>query len=255
MILIASFAICLRSLRSLLVSNIDVHAPMYFRKSSNYKLPIANYKLLYPVYIPLEYIMRSRLFLLVPVFLLSSLCLAQIGYSGGSGYRLRMKTAGEYAALQRQLVGAYCRLDFEGSRLSDDNWSKIKPLVRFKQNADFNVVEIVSRYQIAPPEGQSSQFVTVKYVVLGRYEIGYGYTAAPTNNDVNFRIEEKDDQLEITNIEPNTPRVSKRVAVQWLKSRLEKSTNPIEKSQIEKSLAVLDPPPAAASTETTPPPK
>ena len=197
--------------------------------------------------------MRSRLSLIVLVLLLSSLCLAQIGYSGGSGYRLRMKTAGEYAALQRQLVGAYCRLDFEGNRLSDDSWAKIKPLVRFKQNADFNLVEIVSRYQIAPPEGQSSQFVSVNYVVLGRYEIGYGYTPAPTNYDVRFRAEEKDDQLEITTIDPNTPRVSKRAAIQWLKSRLEKSTNSIEKSQIQKALAVLDPPvaetPAPASSK------
>jgi hypothetical protein len=192
--------------------------------------------------------MRSRLSLIVLVLLLSSLCLAQIGYSGGSGYRLRMKTAGEYAALQRQLVGAYCRLDFDGNRLTDDTWSKIKPLVRFKQNADFNVVEIVSRYQITPPEGQASNFVSVNYVYLGRYELGYGYTPMPENRDVTFRVEEKDDQLEITNIEPNTPRVSKRVAIQWLKSRLEKSTNAIEKSQIEKSLAVLDPPPAPQTT-------
>lgn len=194
--------------------------------------------------------MRSRLSPIVFVLLLSSLSLAQIGYSGGSGYRLRMKTAGEYAALQRQLVGAYCRLDFEGSRLSDESWTKIKPLVRFKQNADFNVVEVVSRYQIAPPEGQSSQIVTVNYIVLGRYEIGFGYTPAPTNYDVTFRAEEKDDQLEITNVEPNTPRASKRAAIQWLKSRLEKSTNSIEKSQIEKSLALLEAPPAETPAPT-----
>jgi hypothetical protein len=197
--------------------------------------------------------MRSRLSPIFALLLLSTLCFAQIGYSGGSGYRLRMKTAGEYAALQRQLVGAYCRLDFEGNRLSDDSWAKIKPLVRFKQNADFNLVEIVSRYQIAPPEGQSSQFVTVNYVVLGRYEIGYGYTPAPSSYDVTFRAEEKDDQLEISSIEPNTPRVSKRAAIQWLKSRLEKSTNSIEKSQIQKSLALLEPPPT--ETPASSPPK
>jgi hypothetical protein len=194
--------------------------------------------------------MRSRLSPIVVVLFLSSLCVAQIGYSGGNGYRLRMKTAGEYAALQRQLVGSYCRLDFEGSRLSDDTWTKLKPLVRFKQNADFSVVEVVSRYQVAPPEGQSSQSVTVSYVVLGRYEIGFGYTPGPDTRDVVFRVEEKDDQLEITNLEPNIPRVSKRVAVQWLRTQLAKSTNSIEKSQIEKSLTALDPPPSAqASTK------
>jgi hypothetical protein len=193
--------------------------------------------------------MRSRLSPILIVLLFSSFCFSQGGY-GGSGYRLRMKTAGEYAALQRQLVGSYCRLDFEGSRLSDDTWTKIKPLVRFKQNADFNVVEIVSRYQIAPPEGQTSNFVTVNYIVLGRYEIGFGYTAAPTNYDATFRVQEKDDQLEITSVDPNTPRVSKPAAIQWLKSQLAKSTNSIEKSQIEKSLALLDPPPAAATTPT-----
>ena len=191
--------------------------------------------------------MLSRLSPIVIVFvlLLSPLSFAQIGYSGGSGYRLRMKTAGEYAALQRQLVGSYCRLDFEGSRLSDDAWTKIKPLVRFKQNPDFNVVEVVSRYQITPPEGQTSQFVNVSYIVLGRYEIGFGYTAASDTHDVTFHVEEKDDQLDITSIEPNIPRVSKRIAIQWLRTQLAKSTNSIEKSQIEKSLAVLDPPPSA----------
>jgi hypothetical protein len=199
--------------------------------------------------------MRSRLSPILLVLLLSSLCFAQGGYPGGSGYRLRMKTAGEYAALQRQLVGAYCRLDFEGSRLSDDTWSKIKPLVRFKQNADFNLVEIVARYQIAPPEGQTSQLVTVNYVVLGRYEVGFGYTSAPSNHDVTFRAEEKDDQLEISSIDPNIPRVSKRAAVLWLKSQLAKTTNSIEKSQIERSLALLDPPPAAQAATTAAPPE
>ena len=73
--------------------------------------------------------MRSRLSPILLILLLSSISFAQIGYGGGA-YRLRMKTAAEYAALQRQLIGSYCRLDFEGSRLSDDAWTKMKPLVR-----------------------------------------------------------------------------------------------------------------------------
>jgi hypothetical protein len=191
--------------------------------------------------------MRWRSSPVVILLLASSLSLAQ------ASYRLKARTASEYAAEQRIAVSKYCRLDFEGSLLTEQGWQRIKPLVFNDRYPEFNVVEIVSRYQVMPAEG-TSPVVNVSYVVLGRYQNGYGYTPSADNRVVTFRVEDKKGEIVITDIDENIPRVSKKVAVQWLKEQLAKSQNPIERTQIEGSLKVLDPPPAvsASAPGTTP---
>lgn len=190
--------------------------------------------------------MRCRISPVLFLLLATSLSFAQ------ASYRLKTRTAAEYSAAQRQVVGSYCRLEFEGSRLSDAGWQKLRPLVTYRSNPDFNVVEIISRYQIAPSQGMSSPYVTVSYNVIGRFEVGYGYTPAPAMREVLFRAEDKAGEVVITDIDPNVPRASKAAVVQWLKTQLTKSPNDIAKAQIEKALQVLDPPAATPAASAQP---
>ncbi len=161
---------------------------------------------------------------------------------GQATYRLNTKSAGEFVAAQRSVVGLYCRLDFDGNRFSDDGWQKMKPLVEARDNPDFPYIEIVSRFQIQPPaSGYKRPEVAVTYTTMGRFDPLTGYSASVTTRDVGFRVEEKNGEVVISEIEPNVPRVSKRAAVQWLKTRLTAAQDPVEKVNIEKALKILEP--------------
>lgn len=187
--------------------------------------------------------MRSRL---LPLFLLlftASLLTAQ------ATYKLNPRNPAEVAAAQRRAVGLYCRLDFDGGRFNEEGWQKIRPLMQDRQNPDFRVIEIVSRYHIAPPsEGPSSPYVNVTYTLMGRFDSSYGYSADTSLRQVMFRAENKGGEVLISSIEPNVPRVSKRAAVEWLKRRLDSVQDPVEKGYIAKALAVLEPPTTPAGT-------
>ena len=49
---------------------------------------------------------------------------------------------------QRRVVSAYCRLDFQGARLSPEGWERMRNLTMFRENPDFHSFFVVSRYQL-----------------------------------------------------------------------------------------------------------
>src|SRR3569833_2305017 len=133
--------------------------------------------------------------------------------------RIKTRSVAELQADERSLIGQWCRLDYEGARLTDDGWKKFDPLTNIKNNPEFSSIYVVSRYQMNPPE-RASMEGTVSYNVIGRYEIGIGYTKLSDTRDVTFRFSDKQGELQIVELEPAQPNVSKPVIIEWLKQQL-----------------------------------
>ena len=141
---------------------------------------------------------------------------------------------------QRRLLSAYCRLDFQGARLSPEGWERMRNLSNFRENPDFTSVFIVSRYQLIEVTAPTEE-IQVAYVVVGRYEEGAGYMPMPsTVRNVTFEIRDQSGELRIVRIDPPTPFVSRKAAIDWLKSRLTNQKEESGRAQIEASIKALE---------------
>lgn len=178
------------------------------------------------------------------VILLSSLLSAQ------SGLRLRVRNPSELYAEQRRIIGIWCRQDFEGQRLVEGIWVRFKPVTTIKDNPDVTSIVIVSRYQVDPPVAASWN-LDVTYTVVGRYEHGSGYRPDPGTETVTFKTKDIDGDILIIDLEPNSPHVSKKAAIEWMKKRLESPSSDVEKIHISDALKVLEPT-ASTATATQP---
>jgi hypothetical protein len=162
--------------------------------------------------------------------------------------RIKTRSVSELQADQRSLIGQWCRLDYEGSRLRDDGWKKFDSLTNIKNNPDFSSVYIVTRYQMTPPD-RASMESSVTYSVIGRFEIGIGYTKQNSTRDVNFRFSDKQGDLQIVDFEPAQPNVSKPVFVEWLKQQLAATKNASDKMALQNALDQLVPSPPKPKPE------
>jgi hypothetical protein len=145
-------------------------------------------------------------------------------------------------SLFRNVVTSYCRMDYQGFRLTPDTWEKMKALTTWKHNPDWQGFTIVSQYDIASAnEGLRSASVDIRYSVLGRFDPGIGYAADPHSETVNFRLQKADDQWKIEDQDPSIdPHLSKPKAIAWLKSALDKEKDPANRIAIQKALKALD---------------
>ena len=123
----------------------------------------------------------------------------------------------------RNRVGQYCRLDYMGARLSDQDWQKLKPVVNWPNNPDFPLIDVVSRYDIGTNTAQThgKWHVTVTYHMLGRFTVGQGYSTevAGSDKEVEFTVQEINGDLEVTDMDPNYPRPSRGAMLKWLESK------------------------------------
>jgi len=182
-----------------------------------------------------------RRFALITIVLFFGLLSVSFAQNSVPTYRLRTRSFSEIIAKQRQLVGDYCRADFEGGRLTPNGWSKMGPLTTMRTNPDFSSIVIVSRYQMDSPSRPSND-VDVSYLVIGRYENGIGLNRSSRASNVTFRVVEKDGDLVISDIGSPAPHVSLRAAVAWMKDLLAKSHSELEKDQLRNALKTLQPP-------------
>jgi hypothetical protein len=140
---------------------------------------------------------------------------------------------------QRRLVSAYCRLDFQGARLSPEGWERIRNLSTFRENPDFISIFIVSRYQLIETPTPTHE-LSVAYVVIGRYEEGAGYTPMPSMRNVTFETRDQNAELRITRVDPATPFVSRKAAIDWLKAKLAGQKEVAGRGQIEAAIQALE---------------
>ncbi len=141
----------------------------------------------------------------------------------------------------RNVVNSYCRMDYEGFRLLKDSWARLKPLTTWKENPDWQGFTVVSQYELLDAsEGSRAATVSVKYIVLGRFEAGLGYTAEPGSEEVSFRLKDVDSDWKIEDLDPAiNPHVSKPRAIAWLKTALAAENDAVNRIAIQNALKSL----------------
>lgn len=138
-------------------------------------------------------------------------------------------------------VRDYLRLDLNGARLKAESWARMKALTTWKENPDWQAFTIVSQYDVVSAnESARSATVTVKYGVLGRFQLGVGYTPDPGSETVDFKVRELEDGWRIEELSPTiNPHVSLARAVQWLQATLASEKDAANKIAIENALQTL----------------
>jgi hypothetical protein len=188
----------------------------------------------------LNYIMRWNYFLVF--FLLSTPLFAQ--------FRLRVRNPEELHAEQRRVVGTWCRQDFEGLRVANGGWDKFKSLTNLKTNPDSSTIVIISRYQIEQHDPQAVSWnLDVSYTVIGRFDPSSGYVPDTGSDTVTFQTKDIDGNILITNMEPVSPHLAKKAALEWMKHELETTTSEVEKFYLASAIKALEPAPATASAQ------
>jgi hypothetical protein len=147
----------------------------------------------------------------------------------------------------RSIVGSYCRMDYEGFRLLKDSWPRMKALTTWKDNPDWQGFTVVSQYELVDSsEGLRTATVSARYAVLGRFELGLGYTAEPGREEVAFRLKDVDNAWKIEDLDPAiNPHVSKPRAIAWLKTALAAEKDAANRVALQQALKSLGATPAS----------
>ena len=118
---------------------------------------------------------------------------------------------------------------------------------RFQETAD------ASRYQIEQRDASAVSWnLDVTYFVIGRYERNGGYIPDEFTETVTYKTKDIDGDIVITDLDPTSPHLSKKAAIEWMKRELAATTSDLEKFHLTNALKALDP---AASTATAQPAK
>jgi hypothetical protein len=153
---------------------------------------------------------------------------------------LKLRSYEQIAVEQRRVVSAYCRLDFQGARLTPEGWERIRNLSVFRENPDFSSVYVVSRYQLIETHDPSNS-LSVAYVVIGRYDDGAGYAPMPAVvRNVTFETHDISGELRIVRIDPSTPFVSSRALIDWLKAKLASQKDARARGSLEAAIQALE---------------
>lgn len=143
-------------------------------------------------------------------------------------YRLWPKDPAELAEGQH-LVRRWCRMDFMGFRLDSESWKRMQALTMFEEEPSWTAFEVVSDFELLPPERDPNwgQVLRVRYAVLGRFEMGVGYTPLRRAGEAVFRFGLQDDKLRISEIYPSAiPRIGRARTLSWLRQSLEQEQDP-----------------------------
>jgi hypothetical protein len=123
----------------------------------------------------------------------------------------------------RNKVAQYCRLDYLGARIVDQDWQKLKPIVNWTSNPDYPLIDVVSRYDVDTSAIQKGGkwYITVTYHLLGRFNIGQGYSteAAGSDKQADFTVQDVNGELKIVDMEPNYPHPSRATMLKWLEAK------------------------------------
>jgi len=171
-----------------------------------------------------------RRLLLLTVLLASAACLAQVPIRGIP-----------HRHPSRTVVGTYCRMDYEGTRLSKESWPRLRALTTWKDNPEWRGFTVVSQYDVMTnDDGLRAATVGVRYSVLGRFEPGMGYTAERGIEDVFFHLKDVDSDWKVDDLDPAiNPHVSKASAIAWLKTALAAEKDAANRIALQNALKTL----------------
>jgi hypothetical protein len=152
----------------------------------------------------------------------------------------------------RELAAQYCRLDYDGARLNPTEWPKLQPVVAWRNNPDFPIVNVISRFSLdeqpVPEHGRYS--INVHYRLLGRFAVGEGFSkeTAGSIEDVTITVSQLNGEWRVTDVEPNYPHPSRAAMLKWLNDNLAKTADATAKSIYQHAISDLQAPASATTT-------
>jgi len=174
------------------------------------------------------------------VCLLSTAAFAQFGVP------LNRDDAHSQPARLRELVGQYCRLDYEGARLTPQSWPKLQPLVAWRNNPEFPIINVISRFTLdEQPVAEHSKYqITVHYRLIGRFTVGEGFSkeTAGSVENVIVTVGQVNGDWRITDVEPNYPHPSRAAMLTWLSDNLAKTQDATAKTIYQHAISDLTAP-------------
>ncbi len=142
----------------------------------------------------------------------------------------------------RNKVSQYCRLDYTGARLTSQDFQKLKPVVTWNSNPDYPLIDVVSRFDVSSLVSQEhgKWYATVTYHLLGRFNLGQGYSTEPAGSDkqVQFTVQEINGELKVLDLDPNYPHASRAAMLKWLQEK-ESASDPNTKIIYQDAIKAL----------------
>lgn len=155
-----------------------------------------------------------------------------------SGLRINPGERSNRGAEYRQVVANYCRLDYDGARLTEQGWPRIQPMTSWHANPEFKRVAVVTRYQILPDmhSDHGRYSFDVDYDVSGDFDLSSGYFPDPNHIIVHIELGDSNGDARVMDTSEQRPFVGQARFLQWLKARLAAETDPVAKATLEASL-------------------
>ena len=145
----------------------------------------------------------------------------------------------------RNKVAQYCRQDYLGARINEQDWPKLKPVVSWTSNPDYPLIDVVSRYEVDSnaTNEHGKWFVTVRYRLLGRFNMGEGYSTevAGSTREAQFTVADSNGEVKITDMDPNYPHPSRDTMLKWLQAKDAANTDPRTKVIYEQAIKTCRP--------------
>lgn len=173
-------------------------------------------------------------------------CLASLVAFAQFGVPLNRDEQHAEPARIRELVGQYCRLDYDGARINPQDWPKMQPLVAWRTNPDFPIINVISRFTLddQPVPEHGKYLITVHYRLIGRFTMGEGFSKenAGSTENVVVTVGQVNGDWRVTDVEPNYPHPSRTAMLKWLNDNLGKSQDATAKTIYQHAISDLQPP-------------
>ncbi len=165
------------------------------------------------------------------------------------GVPLNRDDAHAQPARIRELAAQYCRFDYEGARLFAEDWPKLQPVVAWRSNPDFPIINVISRFTVdeQPVSEHGRYSINVHYRLLGRFTVGEGFSreTAGSTEDVSVTVSQVNGDWRVTDVEPNYPHPSRAVMLKWLNDNLAKTNDATAKTIYQHAISDLQGPSSA----------
>ncbi|MFB3815240.1 MAG: hypothetical protein ACE14L_14125 [Terriglobales bacterium] len=143
----------------------------------------------------------------------------------------------------KTLVRRYCEMDAQGFRLASDTAKRLESVTTFESLPEWHGFDVIARYEIAGAKSNArGVLVTVNYVVLGRFEIGVGYTPEPRLVTLEIQaVADNDDWKVLGTDNLNRPRISRARTLKWLQDQLATEQDAEWKQTLQRAIQQLQP--------------
>jgi hypothetical protein len=140
----------------------------------------------------------------------------------------------------KNAVRRYCEMDAQAFRLSADSAKRMQPVVAEQLSNEWHGFEVIADYQIGAAKANArGVVVTVTYTVLGRIEVGDGYTPDPRIDTIEVQTVPDGDDWKLLTDQLRIARVRRGYALKWVREQAGTEKDPYRKVALEQAIKAL----------------